>query len=155
MNEKIKLLGEQARELSAQDRITLVEDVLDSLDQADEAIDRLWAKEANDRLAAYRRGELKAKVLVMLFWSSSWLPPIAYRVIPRPGNWWKQAYVAAVSTASLMDSSTQLSGANWWCSPLHICIGSQGIGVIEYGERGCPHSCRVRNLRVGCKRRHE
>jgi putative addiction module component (TIGR02574 family) len=63
MNEKIKLLGEQARELSAQDRTTLVEDVLDSLDQADEAIDRLWAKEANDRLAAYRRGELKAKDL--------------------------------------------------------------------------------------------
>ena len=55
MNEKVKTLGEQARELSAQDRIALVENVLDSLDRPDPSIDRLWAKEAGDRLAAYRR----------------------------------------------------------------------------------------------------
>ena len=63
MNQKIKTLGEQARQLSPQDRITLVEDVLDSLDRADPAIDRLWAKEASERLAAYRRGELVARDL--------------------------------------------------------------------------------------------
>lgn len=63
MNAKAKALGEQARELSPQDRITLVEDVLDSLDQADPAIDRLWAKEAGERLAAYRRGEISARDL--------------------------------------------------------------------------------------------
>jgi putative addiction module component (TIGR02574 family) len=63
MNAKAKALGEQARELSPQDRIALVEDVLDSLDRADPDIDRLWAKEAGKRLAAYRRGEVAAKDL--------------------------------------------------------------------------------------------
>ena len=63
MNAKAKALVEQARELSPQDRIALVEDVLDSLDQADPKIDRLWAKEAGERLAAYRRGEIRAKDL--------------------------------------------------------------------------------------------
>jgi hypothetical protein len=37
--------------------------VLDSLDRADPAIDQMWAREASDRLAAYRRGELAAKDL--------------------------------------------------------------------------------------------
>jgi putative addiction module component (TIGR02574 family) len=63
MNAKAKALGEQARELSPQDRISLVEDVLDSLDQSDPNIDRLWAKEAGERLAAYRRGEIPARDL--------------------------------------------------------------------------------------------
>lgn len=39
---------------------TLVEEILSSLDQPDAAMDRLWAKEAEDRLAAYSRGEIKA-----------------------------------------------------------------------------------------------
>jgi putative addiction module component (TIGR02574 family) len=60
MNEKAKALGEQARELNPQERIALVEDVLDSLDRPDLDIDRLWATEAKERLAAYRRGELAA-----------------------------------------------------------------------------------------------
>jgi putative addiction module component (TIGR02574 family) len=63
MNAKAKALGEQARGLSPQDRIALVEDVLDSLDQADPRIDRVWAKEAGERLAAYRRGEITARDL--------------------------------------------------------------------------------------------
>ena len=63
MNAKAKALGEQARELSPEDRIALVEDVLDSLDQADPNIDRLWAGEARERLAAYRRGEIGARDL--------------------------------------------------------------------------------------------
>jgi putative addiction module component (TIGR02574 family) len=61
MSDRAKTLGEQARELSPPERIALVEDVLDSLDRADPRIDRLWATEAKDRLAAYRRGELAAK----------------------------------------------------------------------------------------------
>ena len=63
MSEQAKALGEQARALPPQDRIALVEDVLDSLDQADPDMDRLWAREAKERLAAYRRGELAAKHL--------------------------------------------------------------------------------------------
>ncbi len=60
MNEKAKALGEQARELNPQERIALVENVLDSLDRVDPKIDRLWAAEAKERLAAYRRGEIVA-----------------------------------------------------------------------------------------------
>ena len=63
MSERAKTLGQQARELMPQERIALVEDLLDSLDRADPRIDSLWVKEANDRLAAYRRGELAAKDL--------------------------------------------------------------------------------------------
>lgn len=63
MSKEAKTLIEQARTLAPQDRIALVEDVLDSLDRADPEIDRLWAREASDRLAAYRRGELAAKEL--------------------------------------------------------------------------------------------
>ena len=63
MSDKPKTLTEQARALPPQDRIALVEEVLDSLDRADPDMDRLWAREAKARLAAYRRGELAAKHL--------------------------------------------------------------------------------------------
>ena len=63
MSNATKTLIEQARALPPQDRIALVEDVLDSLDRADPDVDRRWAQEASDRLAAYRRGELSAKGL--------------------------------------------------------------------------------------------
>jgi len=63
MNDQAKSLGERARTLPPQDRIALVEEVLDSLDRADPDMDRLWAREAKERLAAYRRGELAAKHL--------------------------------------------------------------------------------------------
>lgn len=63
MSNDAKTLIEQARALPPEDRIALVEDVLNSLDHADPGIDRLWVREASDRLAAYRRGELTARDL--------------------------------------------------------------------------------------------
>ena len=63
MNDKARILSEQARALSPQDRIALVEEVLDSLDRPDPTIERLWAREASERLVAYRRGDLAAKDL--------------------------------------------------------------------------------------------
>lgn len=60
MTEAAKNLSTQARKLSPAERLELVDDLLTSLDESDPGIDRLWAKEAEDRLAAYRRGELKA-----------------------------------------------------------------------------------------------
>jgi putative addiction module component (TIGR02574 family) len=63
MTNEAKTLIEQVRALPPQDRIALVEDVLDTLDRADPDIDGLWAREASERLAAYRRGELAAKEL--------------------------------------------------------------------------------------------
>ena len=49
-----------ARKLAPSERLDLVEQLLDSLDQSDGAVDALWAKEAQDRLSAYRRGEITA-----------------------------------------------------------------------------------------------
>lgn len=57
MNEKVKALGLEARKLSPDERIALVEDVLASL-PTNPVLDELWAKEAEDRLAAYRDGEM-------------------------------------------------------------------------------------------------
>ncbi|WP_204376696.1 addiction module protein [Methyloceanibacter marginalis] len=50
MNAKIKALSEEARRLSPEERIALVEDLLKSLDPADPEIEKLWAEEARDRL---------------------------------------------------------------------------------------------------------
>ena len=60
MTEAAKKLSAQARKLSASERIDLVDSILASLDEPDPNIDRFWAKEAEERLAAYRRGEIKA-----------------------------------------------------------------------------------------------
>jgi putative addiction module component (TIGR02574 family) len=66
MSDEVKGLIERARTLPPQDRVALVEGLLDSLDRADPEMDRLWALEASDRLAAYRRGELAAKDLAAI-----------------------------------------------------------------------------------------
>ena len=60
MTKAAKTLGAQARKLSPDERMELVDDILASVDEPDPTVDRLWAKEAEDRLAAYRRGEIKA-----------------------------------------------------------------------------------------------
>jgi putative addiction module component (TIGR02574 family) len=60
MTEAAKTRSEKARKLSPAERIEPVDDILASLDETDPAADRLWAKEAEERLAAYRRGEIKA-----------------------------------------------------------------------------------------------
>jgi putative addiction module component (TIGR02574 family) len=63
MTEAAKKLSAQARKLSTSERIDLVDSILASLDEPDPNIDQLWAKEAEERLAAYRRGEIKAVTL--------------------------------------------------------------------------------------------
>ncbi len=60
MNERIKKLTEQASLLPPVERAELVEGILQSLDTADLDLDQLWVEEAEDRLAAYRRGEITA-----------------------------------------------------------------------------------------------
>lgn len=56
-------LSAQAAQLPPAERMEVVERILDSLDQPDATLDALWAKEAEDRLTAYRRGEIKAVAL--------------------------------------------------------------------------------------------
>ncbi|MBF0143845.1 MAG: addiction module protein [Magnetococcales bacterium] len=53
-------LEAQARKLSPSARLELVDAILNSLDEPDREMDRLWSQEAEERLAAYRRGEMKA-----------------------------------------------------------------------------------------------
>ncbi|MBF0140762.1 MAG: addiction module protein [Magnetococcales bacterium] len=50
----------QARKLPPLARLELVDAILSSLDEPNQEIDRLWSQEAEERLAAYRRGEMKA-----------------------------------------------------------------------------------------------
>ena len=56
-------LSAQAAQLPPAERMEVVERILDSLDQPDATLDALWAKEADERLTAYRRGEIKAVAL--------------------------------------------------------------------------------------------
>jgi hypothetical protein len=46
--------------MPANDRAALVENLTLSLDKPDPSLDAQWLKEAEDRLAAYRSGELVA-----------------------------------------------------------------------------------------------
>jgi len=50
----------QALELPANDSAALVDGLIVSLDKPDPAIDALWLREAESRMAAYRSGELDA-----------------------------------------------------------------------------------------------
>jgi putative addiction module component (TIGR02574 family) len=47
-------------ELPAVEKARLVDQLLSSLDEPDEAIDALWRKEVEDRIQAYRDGKLKS-----------------------------------------------------------------------------------------------
>ncbi|MGH8691810.1 MAG: addiction module protein [Burkholderiales bacterium] len=60
MTDAAKLLSKQARNLSPKERLELIDDLLASLNESDPKLDALWAKEAEDRLSAYRRGEIKS-----------------------------------------------------------------------------------------------
>lgn len=53
-------LNQPAAQLSPAERMEWVERILDTLDMPDPALDAIWAREAEDRLAAYRRGEIRA-----------------------------------------------------------------------------------------------
>ncbi len=63
MSQTAITLSEQAVQLPPVERMALVERILDSLDAPDPSMDALWAREADDRLAAYRRGEIRANSL--------------------------------------------------------------------------------------------
>lgn len=63
MTTTAEALSAQAAQLPPVERMEVVESILDSLDQPDAALETLWAQEANNRLAAYRRGEIKALAL--------------------------------------------------------------------------------------------
>ena len=49
---------ESARKLRPVERLKLIDALMESLDEPDPVIEAAWAVEAQDRLAAYQRGEL-------------------------------------------------------------------------------------------------
>jgi putative addiction module component (TIGR02574 family) len=50
----------EAITLPPSDRAILIDKLLNSLDEQDNAIDTLWAKEAESRIDAYDKGRLKS-----------------------------------------------------------------------------------------------
>lgn len=52
MSETVKAVADRARELPPVERLRVVDEILGSLDETDPVLDRLWAREAEDRLAA-------------------------------------------------------------------------------------------------------
>lgn len=54
-----KELLDQAMRLKPEDRLTLVEGLIKSLDEPDKKLDEIWAEEAEKRLKAYREGKLE------------------------------------------------------------------------------------------------
>lgn len=60
MDSTATAIAVQARKLSPSARLELVDAILGSLDESDQQMDQLWSQEAEERLAAYRRGEMKA-----------------------------------------------------------------------------------------------
>ena len=63
MTHTAEALSAQVVKLTPSERMEVVERILDSLDQPDSTLESLWSKEADDRLAAYRRGEIKTLAL--------------------------------------------------------------------------------------------
>ena len=64
MTTTAEALSAQAAQQLPAERIEVVERILDSLDQPYALLEALWTEEANDRMAAYRRGEIKAVALI-------------------------------------------------------------------------------------------
>lgn len=60
MSTSAKSVLQEALQLSPGERAAVVEGLIGSLDQPDPSMDALWLKEAQDRMEAYRSGELGA-----------------------------------------------------------------------------------------------
>jgi putative addiction module component (TIGR02574 family) len=70
MCEVLQRLKKEARVLSPAERLDLVEDVLANLEDLDSALSAEWTAEAEDRLRAYRSGELAAVAMEDVIGSS-------------------------------------------------------------------------------------
>ena len=58
---------EQILALPASDRAELADSILASLEPSDPALIKLWAAEAEDRVAAFKRGEIEAVPAEIVF----------------------------------------------------------------------------------------
>lgn len=62
-----KELLKEALKLKPEDRFTLVEGLIRSLDEPDKKLDDIWAEEAEKRLKAYREGRLEGIPMEEIF----------------------------------------------------------------------------------------
>ena len=62
-----KALLDEAMKLKPEERLSLVEVLIRSLDEPDKKLDELWAEEAEKRLAAYREGRLEGVPMKEIF----------------------------------------------------------------------------------------
>lgn len=62
-----KEIMEQALKLKPEERFTLVEGLIKSLDEPDKKLDEIWAEEAEKRLSAYREGRLEGIPMEEIF----------------------------------------------------------------------------------------
>ena len=58
MNDRVKKLSAEARALPADERAELVEEIIASMVALDKSIEQAWSREADDRYAAFERGEV-------------------------------------------------------------------------------------------------
>ncbi len=61
MNARVEALIEQARELSREERVAVLDALQELVTPPDAAWEAAWAKECEDRLAAFERGEIEAE----------------------------------------------------------------------------------------------
>ena len=62
-----KELLDEAMKLKPEERFTLVEGLIKSLDEPDKKLDEIWAEEAEKRLKAYREGKLEGILMEEIF----------------------------------------------------------------------------------------
>ena len=62
-----KALLDAAMKLKPEERLTLVEGLIQSLDEPDKRLDEIWAEEAEKRLKAYREGKLEGIPMEEIF----------------------------------------------------------------------------------------
>ncbi len=67
MSQSATFILHQALGLPSNDRAALVEGLIASLDQSNPLLDASWRKEAEDRLSAYRAGEIGAVDAELVF----------------------------------------------------------------------------------------
>lgn len=61
MNTQIEAMVEQAKALTAEERVTLLDALNELINPPDAAWQEAWAKECEDRLAAYEQGGIEAE----------------------------------------------------------------------------------------------
>jgi len=62
-----KVLFDVAMKLKPEERLSLVEGLIQSLDEPDKRLDAIWAEESERRLKAYREGKLEGIPMEEIF----------------------------------------------------------------------------------------